>query len=323
MDNDAWAESLTFEVEKVRPAGQPKRTIRLPSGLKFGGTADRATIEISAAGLRGNMQTDAAAFDGWAWVLRRWLGVRRFSLFVSADGERSGPHFERFVFRLDRFCDLFGDVALDPALADAVAVGRFRSPEAVLNVARTSRGYDGIPTATNSESDLELLLCHNDRARGHLMDRFGLERLCRQFPVGLFLERVSAPTRIFTGGKSAIDLVGVAPGGTFHIFELKKPKNAKVGAVSELVFYTAALEQARIGRWRFDRHGKLDPRATVKPAHVEDALFISGHLLATDFHPLVDDELLETVSAAMIRAGWRTSIDRVDLAPFVDAASNA
>ena len=49
--------------------------------------------------------------------------------------------------------------------------------------------------------------------------------------------------QIFTGGKSAIDLIGIRD-DTLVLFELKKSGNRKVGAVSELLFYASVMRDA-------------------------------------------------------------------------------
>lgn len=57
----------------------------------------------------------------------------------------------------------------------------------------------------------------------------------RQLSTGLFKKKKSEETRIFTGGKSAIDL-WTEQDNTIFIFELKA-RNNKVGMITELFFY--------------------------------------------------------------------------------------
>jgi hypothetical protein len=66
---------------------------------------------------------------------------------------------------------------------------------------------------------LELLSSEPFRAHFGLKD--GL--VDRQFPTGLFAGEVRQRNRIFTGGKSAIDLVGVGHDDRFFVFELDLP----------------------------------------------------------------------------------------------------
>jgi hypothetical protein len=323
MDNHAWSVALRSAYNDQRKSSEASRQIKLPSGLTFSGTLDCAEIEISKAAVEANMQSDSAAFDGWAFALMRWLGVRKFRLAAEIGINPSGGHSQRFSFRLDRFRQLVRDVEIDTTLSDLVDQASWSNGSPVLNIAKGSRGYVGTLVAQVSEADLEILLCHNPVARKRLKREFNLNRLCRQFPVGLFNGKVSAASRIFPGGKSALDLIGVDQNGNVHIFELKKPKNAKVGALSELVFYLAVLEEARIERWGFEDLRKLDKQAGVSPEHVTGAPAIRGHLLAPQFHPLLDDELLKLVTKAMESAGWGTSVDRHSLSPFLPVSDTA
>jgi hypothetical protein len=63
------------------------------------------------------MQTDASAFEGWALVLMRWADVKKITIswqdpraFIQSDSKethaRSG-HYNRFLFRVDRFSEIF------------------------------------------------------------------------------------------------------------------------------------------------------------------------------------------------------------------------
>ena len=52
------------------------------------------------------------------------------------------------------------------------------------------------------------------------------------------MDRIAKNTRIFTGGASAIDIVGLS-NGKLSVFELKRPTNIMIGALSELLFYAS------------------------------------------------------------------------------------
>ncbi len=95
-------------------------------------------------------------------------------------------------------------------LSSARALG---NEQLILNVA-SDRLPPGQPRS--AKPSLELRLLSSEASRAH----FGLEKVDRQLPVGLFNNTIAHSNRIFTGGKSAIDLVGVG-GGAFWIFELK------------------------------------------------------------------------------------------------------
>ena len=63
-------------------------------------------------------------------------------------------------------------------------------------------------------------------------------------PVGVFEGHPSRAGAIFTGGKSAIDLIGLGRAGAIWLLELKTSRNIKVGALSELFFYSMVLHDA-------------------------------------------------------------------------------
>jgi hypothetical protein len=141
---------------------------------------------------------------------------------------------------------------------------------------------------------------------------FQLEKLDRQFPVGLFhTKRPASDSRIFTGGKSAIDIVGVGD-GALSLFELKVRKNNPAGILSELFFYANVMRDAIPGAWvpnarfQFPDH-KSNQRAKVYPADVQACKRIEAILLGEDFHPLVGHRyIIESLNNAAKRF-WNES----------------
>jgi len=83
------------------------------------------------------------------------------------------------------------------------------------------------------------------------MTALGLVRLDRQMPVGVFDGPPSRARAIFTGGKSAIDLVGLGADDALWLLELKTSRNIRVGALSKLFFYPMVLNDACQGRIGF------------------------------------------------------------------------
>lgn len=72
-----------------------------------------------------------------------------------------------------------------------------------------------------------------------------------QWPVGLFHDSVRNENHVFTGSKSAIDLIAVDD-DTLLLFELKNGKNAKGGALSETFFYACVMRDALLGDFRVE-----------------------------------------------------------------------
>ena len=88
-----------------------------------------------------------------------------------------------------------------------------------------------------NEDELEKAFKHESNC-GCLMKAIGWDgSLQRQWPVGVFADSVGEGNHVFTGRKSAIDLALFDPAKGAAVFELKKPGNKQVGAISELMFY--------------------------------------------------------------------------------------
>lgn len=101
FDKEAWQSELR-KVVCLRQCQFPAN-----SEIEIGGTRERATITMKEKGLNENMQSDAAAFEGWALALLLHCGVQSVQITVDPRACAMGPHFERFLYRLKRFSELF------------------------------------------------------------------------------------------------------------------------------------------------------------------------------------------------------------------------
>lgn len=75
--------------------------------IGIGGTYEQATITMTEKGLNANMQDDEAAFEAWALALLLHCNVRSVKIGLGSDAHAKGPHYERFLYRLKRFSELF------------------------------------------------------------------------------------------------------------------------------------------------------------------------------------------------------------------------
>jgi hypothetical protein len=157
--------------------------------------------------------------------------------------------------------------------------------------------------AGRSESDLELALEVSKAFKA----RFRLDKVMRQWPVGLFDGRVASGNRIFTGGKSGIDLVGIR-GDTLVLFELKKHGNEKVGAVSELFFYASVMRDSIGTSAAFEfKSQRARKNCAIAPEDIVPCSRISAVLLAPKLHPLISEpRILECLN----QATTKPSLDR-------------
>ena len=281
--------------------------------IEIGGTLEKATITMKEKGLHANMQSDGAAFEAWALALLFPCRARKVRIGLDAGASAKDPdgktaHYERFLYRLRRFSELFpGRVEVDwPAEGPRALAGpekklllnqpnsRENPPEAEF-AERMLAASANVPT----ESDLEKALEISDAFK----KRFHLDKVMRQWPVGLFEGCVTreAEHQIFTGGKSAIDLIG-KQGDTLVLFELKKARNRKAGAVSELLFYASVMRDA-IGanpKFHFDERKSAAKNCAITPKDIIQSSSIRGVLLAPDLHPLISAPFMfEQLNAAM------------------------
>jgi hypothetical protein len=274
------------------------RNIKLPSALGIEPGRGGLLLSLNAEAVTSNMQTDAAAGEAWALVLRLWLGKERVP-HVLLDWEEprdvQDGHYQRFLYRVAQFRKLF------PHWFDVADPGRLQGCKALLdsrlalNVA-SRKASDFSPRTTSREYRFESKLTASQQFAEH----FGLDpdKVDRQFPVGLFAGAVNSKNRIFTGGKSAIDIVAVGHDKRFWLFELKAGKNMSVGTLSELMLYTGLMKAAAQSRIEFDEV-PLDSRAHVNPADVKECTGVSAVMLVENPHPLLaHPELIRTLNAA-------------------------
>lgn len=253
-----------------------------------------------------NMQTTSAAFESWLIALKVWNVIEtvRLEWDVPIGIKRpdvSWCHYQRFLYRVNYFNRLFGKdwFELDDSHkgrlveCDAIDETYIETKKLVLNVPDTDRHGD--PESYKHEAWLEISF-GTEGKDGHklLANKFKLRSINRQLPVGLFIGKKSKESRIFTGGASAIDLVGIGDDDSLWIFELKKKGNHSLGIISELMFYSACMRDLRdchfvlhdgkVGkRWS----GDINDIAKNKPIH---AVFLTPTV-----HPLFGGRQHETL----------------------------
>jgi hypothetical protein len=263
------------------------------SEIEIGGTQEQATITMTEKGLKANMQSDAAAFEAWALALLIHCGVKSVRISVDPEAVVAGRHYERFLYRLKRFSELFPDrvMAKSPASSSKAldsTLERFLNQPGPRKMPPDADSKERMKAASlpkPSESDLELAL----EISGAFRTRFQLDKIMRQWPVGLFDGKVKSEHEIFTRGKSAIDLIGIR-GDTLFLFELKKAHNRHAGAVSELSFYASVMRDAIGASAIFKFESKNAAKnCAIGPEDILRCSKIRAVLLAPDFHPLISE----------------------------------
>jgi hypothetical protein len=297
--------------------GKPPRSIRLPKGISFVGEDKEVQLSLSAKSVTANMQSNEAAFEGWCLALRRWCKVEVVLQWTPPPPDAKASHlqhYERFLYRAARFQSLFDWFRIESR--HAVEIGAARALEhrpLFLNVG----GARGPEQESASEGDSESALEHRLLKGSDFAAHYGLAHGTRdrQLPVGLFSEkRPSRESRIFPGGKGAIDLVCL-DADTIWLFELKAADNIPIGIVTELFFYTSLIRDAlHGGPFTF---AKARPKARIQPEALSKVTHIEGVMLGHDVHPLLDSVLISILNEA-VETRWNAEPSRAHVHFRVD-----
>jgi hypothetical protein len=302
-----------------------RRNVRLPSDrdIRFGGDTQCMTLYLSAAAVQANMQEDRAAFDAWSVIFIEWCNVRQVVVDWDEPADTANGHYQRFLYRLRHFGVLLGSEVVRIANPDRLTKSRIGNGSvAFLNVAGTT-DTASIASLGGSEADLEKRLAGaNPTERARLMAALGLVKLDRQMPVGVFEGQPSRAGAIFTGGKSAIDLVGLDRAGALWLLELKTLLNIRIGALAELLFYSMVLRDACVGRFLFPSR-PAGPRSTVTPADICAAPRIHARLLSQASHPLLIGSLFDRLTAVAAAQAWAIDYGFLDLSRYLDTTEAA
>ncbi|MFA6174533.1 MAG: hypothetical protein WC701_12760 [Kiritimatiellales bacterium] len=246
-----------------------------------------ATKEGSAPrGVTANMQQDASAFEGWAVGLKATVPEWSFCLKWAEPKNAADGHYQRFLYRAKKFSTYYSDwFSIAPGCSTQALL--IKDHEKYLLNAPSEMGNGRINNSTyHVENFIEnKIIKDNDSPLKHA---FGIDRLERQLPVGVFCGKVEKKTAIFARGKSAVDIWGITSADELVIFELKAPGNEKVGAISELFFYAMVLADEQAGLLiRKKSPGELIRKTTS----------LKALLLASAIHPLITNRVFDLLNA--------------------------
>ena len=275
--------------------GVCKQSIKLPSQLDLEIIQNHLTITIPIDGTLNNMQTDSAAFEGWAIIVKRWMeNIDRVIIkweepTFSNISEKEMQHYQRFLFRAKRFSEAFSWVNIHKTNEDCFRqLKTDKGGEIILNTPSKERSRlfkVKKELNTYSESQLEEFILSDKETCERFKRKFDLNFVDNQLPVGVFDGKKSNATKIFTGGKSAIDIWGINNENEICLFELKNAKNSKVGALSEMLFYSFVVQDIVQGVMKFDS-------TTYEGLQkIQEAKKVNCYLLAPSTHPLIDGEV--------------------------------
>lgn len=274
--------------------------LKLPSQLGMEIVQERLIITLQGDATITNMQADGAAFEGWALVLKRWIPeIEKVSVKWTKPSTEKAlelQHYQRFLYRVKRFASVFPWFVLNKGCSILLSDLEIDADHSfILNTpnAKRSRAYKTQKELyTYSESELEEFILSNADVSAKFMQSFNLTLVDNQLPVGVFKDTKSNATKVFTGGKSAIDIWGITTDGNCCIFELKNSKNRKVGALTEMLFYSFVIQDIIQGVFEFD--------ALEYPGlqEITKAKKVTCYLLAPSTHPLIDSGVFSLLNNA-------------------------
>lgn len=219
--------------------------IDLPSNIVFCYKENEKllTIKLSEKGVLENMQTNNSAFESWIFCLlpkiNNWKSV---SLDWEVPADRNNGHYNRFLYRvmkMKKHYDWFFTPTKEKEIEDFQK--KYFSGEKLLLLNYPEKEAKDIEEKS-SECYFEQIFFHSEL----LQNKYDLQGLNRQLPVGVFISEVGKENYLFTGGKSAIDLWGIKE-NEFYIFELKF-NNKMAGILTEILFYSWLMEDLLINK---------------------------------------------------------------------------
>jgi phage anti-repressor protein len=248
-----------------------------------------------------NMQNNAAAFEAWALVIKSH-GYDKVILKADIpDSLDHLPHlhcnqylhYNRFLYRAQRFCDNFDWFTLSDNLKLAVSAFSHEVFDKKRNLKLNTPNNSGTAEPNRPKSKTERYFIENpDKLRE--LTKVNTREFFPQLPVGLFSDKVDNGTMIFPGGKAAIDLWAIEENSgayCIHVVELKKGANKSIGVLSELFFYVNFVydfycrKLASPGCISEDRgYAKL---SDLSPKRV------CGHIMVENKHPELDSALAQ------------------------------
>lgn len=307
-------EDDSAELLQLLRSGTGNRNVNLPRALRFYKKKGVWEIEMGSEQVIANLQTDIAAFEGWALAMKRWASLKepgveirlRWSPPIKAND--CSLDYERFLYRVIRFDEVveWFKVArgCSEHLNSSKVLKRNGEPKRtgtqfLVNVPgkRTkptgSKAGNALPT---SERDIEVWFYYHP---GKLLESVGWSgKLERQVPVGLFCGAINDGNRVFPGAGGKVDLAAIDSRKGVSLFELKKPQNVKVGAISELLFYAHVVRDIRNGLFEY----RPEDTGGFKDA-ISSKGKVRGFVLANEIHPLLDKEAFGVLNKAFRGTG--------------------
>ena len=228
-----------------------------------------------------NMQTDNAAFEGWAVCLKAWLPekIQNVKLIWDIpDIEMQNPHYRRFLFRAWRFAQLYDWFTIDDTNLEEIDkfVGIFNN--LTINSSNSDPEQKG-----NLENRTEYYFVKESNLSEHFKSYYDTDNFDHQLHVGIKRGRM----QFFTGGQSAIDLWG-RKANTLTVVELKCD-NIMVGIISELFLYICVTISLVKGEISVPKVCALEHESKLF-SDIKTINRFNAEMLADEFHPMLEND---------------------------------
>lgn len=243
---------------------------------------ERTTINATCR----NMQTDNAAFEGWAVCLKAWFPDKIQKVILRWDiplEEKKNPHYRRFLFRAWRFEQLYDWFTIDDY--DRGEIIKFARS---FNNLRINYSNSDPDQKGNLENRTEYFFVKESHLARQFKDYYNTDNFDHQLHVGI----KRGNDQFFTGGQSAIDLWG-RKDTTLTVVELKCD-NIMVGIISELFLYICVTISLAKGEISTPNTCVLEHESLLF-ANIRSVNTFHAEMLADEFHPLLENEAILSV----------------------------
>ena len=242
-----------------------------------------------------NMQTNNSAFEGWMFCILSKLKCGNWKyaeLDWSVPDNIDNGHYNRFLYRVIKMQQHYKWFRIPTDKQKIIDNFKKEYLDSNILVLNTPNNEAADVNNVKSESYFESVFYHDKI----LLNDYNLSVVNRQLPVGVFKEKVSSHSYLFTGGKSAIDLWGIND-SELYIFELKF-KNKMVGIITETLFYQWIIEDVI-----FNKHirlGEKTPKREYNKLH--EAISnnkikkIIAVFLIDEIHPQIDNAVISLIN---------------------------
>lgn len=292
-------EELIKQIRKnyLSVTGQKNNRLQLPKHIGFNNLDDgKILVSIKKEHVIENMQNNNSAFESWIFAIKRWSIHDSFVLKWARPENTSNAHYQRFLYRVEKFNKLYNWFEIDQECSKYLSDLKVNSSDLlILNIPKSKskppENLAGNPSKM-TENKLEWYIHESDL----FTRKYGLVKLKRQLPVGLFYEKVNSDNYIFTGQSSAIDLWGIDNNNAVNIFELKKFDNKPIGIISELFFYTMVIYDLIQKRFLLSKESNTIFPDRGDPGEIVNKSSIKSFFTANVLHPLLDSSLIDLMN---------------------------